>query len=86
LYKTFKSFNFKVEDNLYETQKNYEALNNQLLEELPILIEKSFIIVDKCVTLYLIAVKNMNESIGRKINENFSIEQVLTAIILLLFF
>lgn len=66
----------KIEDNLYEAQKTYEALNNQLLEELPVLIQKSYCVLDKCITVYLTALRHMNESIGRKINDNVSLNEV----------
>ena len=52
-----------VQENLYECQKNYEALNNQLLEELPKLIEKCSFIFDKCFKLYLTALKNIHEKV-----------------------
>ena len=52
-----------VQENLYEAKKNYEALNNQLLEELPSLIEKCSFIFGKCLTLYLTALKNIHEKI-----------------------
>ena len=53
----------KSQDSLYEAQKNYEALNNQLLEELPNLIEKCSYIFDKCFKLYLTALRNIHERI-----------------------
>jgi hypothetical protein len=52
-----------AQENLYEAQKNYEALNNQLLEELPSLIEKCSKIFERCFILYLVALKNIHESI-----------------------
>lgn len=56
-----------VQENLYESQKNYEALNNQLLEDLPSLIEKCSYIFDKCFKLYLIALKNIHEKVGSQL-------------------
>ena len=52
-----------MQDNLYEAQKNYEALNNQLLEELPNLIEKCSTIFKMCFHLYLNALRNIHEKI-----------------------
>jgi len=56
-----------VQENLYEAQKNYEALNNQLLEELPNLIEKCAYIFNKCFKLYLIALKSIHEKVGSQL-------------------
>ena len=52
-----------MQDNLYEAEKNFEALNNQLLEELPKLIEKCSSIFKKCFFLYLNVLKNIHENI-----------------------
>jgi hypothetical protein len=52
-----------VQENLYEAQKNYEALNNQLLEELPYLIEKCSTVMQKCFTLYLRALGDIHKRI-----------------------
>lgn len=52
-----------VQENLYECQKNYEALNNQLIEDLPNLIEKCSYIFAKCFKLYMSALKNIHEKV-----------------------
>ncbi len=56
-----------VQESLYETQKNYEALNNQLLEELPDLIDKCAYIFNKCFNLYLIALRSIHEKVGSQL-------------------
>ncbi len=51
------------EDDIYDAQKNYEALNNQLIEELPILNQNCLLLLRKCLNLYLHGIKVMNEKI-----------------------
>ncbi len=53
---------------LYEAQKNYEALNNQLLEELPVLNGNCLYLLQKCLNLYLHTIRNMNENISMQIS------------------
>ncbi len=53
-----------VQENVYDAQKNYEALNNQLLEELPNLIVISSSMLEKCFRLYLAMVKDFHEKMG----------------------
>ena len=76
----------QVQDNLYEAQKNYEALNNQLLEELPILIDKSSMIFERCFILYLIALKNIHESIRQQLSNLMNIVSFIFFSFLLLCF
>ncbi len=54
-----------LQENMYDAQKNYEALNNQLHEELPRLIKMCSFIFEKCFKLYLVILKDFHEKIAR---------------------
>ena len=50
-------------DHLSECQKNYEALNNQLLEDLPPLIDRCALVFAHCFQLYLLALTNIHAQV-----------------------
>ncbi|CAF0837962.1 unnamed protein product [Brachionus calyciflorus] len=59
------------QENLVESKKNFEALNNQLIEELPHLVLKCSIIFDKCFQIFALLKRNIYQT------TNFEIQNLI---------
>jgi len=57
---------FQVQEELFTAKSNYEALNEQLLEELPILLDAATNILVKCITLFASARKLLSGRITKQ--------------------
>jgi len=56
----------QVQEELFTAKTNYEALNQQLLEELPILLDAATNILVKCITSFANARKLLSGKITKQ--------------------
>lgn len=57
---------FQVQEELFTAKSNYEALNQQLLEELPMLLDAATNILVKCITSFASARKLLSGRITKQ--------------------
>lgn len=59
-------FLFQIQEELFTAKNNYEALNQQLLEELPILLDAATNILVNCINTFASARKLLNGKITKQ--------------------
>lgn len=57
---------FQIQEELFTAKNNYEALNQQLLEELPILLDAATNILVNCINTFASARKLLNGKITKQ--------------------
>lgn len=70
----YSSFFFKVQEELSISKNNYEALNTQLIEELPLLINTALELFNECLAAFVTARKLL---CGKITNQYLNLIQVM---------